>query len=74
MMAEGEADKVCIEIYLQYLLYTYILVVIAGVVKSELDMYLSHSRIPQSRGHATLYSSSWTFLSLSGTRRSSSPN
>lgn len=41
MMAEGEADKVCIEIYLQYLLYTYILVVIAGVVKSELDMYLS---------------------------------
>lgn len=41
MMAEGEADKVCIGIYLQYLLYTYILVVIAGVVKSELDMYLS---------------------------------
>ena len=32
MMAEGEADKVCTGIYLLYLLYSYILVVIAGVV------------------------------------------
>lgn len=41
MMAEGEVDKVCIRIYLHYLYYTYILVVIAGVVRFGLDMYLS---------------------------------